>query len=121
MGVFAFVLPRLFMSPASRSQSRDYGDDQEEARVGVNRSGTGMNLNWKAACAIGAAIVAATMWCTNVSNTSAAHTAALAELKLDIHNINSKVNALLHEKGLNPAQVVSEANAVEAGAPGRAN
>ena len=115
------------MSPPAHAGRRygDNDDSQQDARFRISNGGTGLWANWKA---IGAAIVflvsltiGATVWCTDISRTSADHTAILMELKGEMHNVNVKVNALLIGRGLNPAQVVDEANREEAVPPTRPN
>ena len=82
----------------------------------INSKGTGINFNWTALAALGAALVGGTVWCMNVTSTAADHTrvlaehgASLLELKTELKNENVKIDALLIERGINPHQVIQDA------------
>lgn len=82
-----------------------------------------VNTNWKAIIwaltgAIGVTIMA-TIWCVKLSATVDGHTAQLIDLKVDFREMNSKVNALLIDRGINPQQVVKEAAAASPPTPSR--
>ena len=99
---------------ARRSWSESTSNDDPSLRI--NKTGTGVNLNWKALVGIVGAAVGVTISYMNIQATSAAHTATLAEhsvslheLKNDFRNVNVKVDALVIDRGINPHQVLKDA------------
>lgn len=118
MYAYALPVPWISMSPPKAAVFGDR-DNQSDAHARINRDGTGVNLNWKAFVVIICAFVAGTYYVTaqltdihELSVTSDAHTATLAQMGKQFQRMDFKLNALLTKSGLDPMTVNRQATAL---------
>jgi hypothetical protein len=96
----------------------DQGEDPDVVRV--SPGGTGINVSFKMAFVIGSGLIAGTAMAVtgylNITGTAKRHTEtleihshALAQLETVTHDLDSKLNSLLWQSGINPSTVVRDA------------
>jgi hypothetical protein len=88
--------------------------DLPDAQIKLNRDGRGATMNWAAILAVIAAAIWATILWKDQSAVVAGHTETLSNLKLQIHHIDVKVDAVLLKNGLDPAVVVKQRDGEDA-------
>lgn len=96
----------------------------DDASFRINREGTGVVMNWKSVAAIILATTAVVAGYLDITETAKGHTAtlaqhseALAKLEGVTHDLNSKLDAVLWQAGINPKTVVRDAAAASAVPP----
>ena len=100
------------------NRDRRYPVDSDDASFRVNRDGTGLTMSWKSVSLIilaTAGVVGGYLDITGTAKRQAEtlvmHGAALEKLETVTHDLDSKMNAILWQAGINPKKVVKDAAA----------